>query len=122
MAQTIEMNVKNVKNESMNGAMSQSFVTAWGTDPERYWERPDYVKVIADKAMEQDTGARALRSIIEEFMLDIMYDIPSKGGIDKFVITKEMVELEEEKTETQMGFGEHAELIQLPKKTKSEIA
>jgi len=33
-----------------------------------------------------------------------------------------MVELEEEKTETQMGFGEHAELIQLPKKAKSEIA
>ena len=54
MAQTIEMNVNNVKNESTNGAkVSQSFVTAWGTDPERYWERPDYVKVIADKAMEQ---------------------------------------------------------------------
>ena len=53
MAQTIEMNVNNVKNESMNGATSQSFVTPWGTDPEKYWERPDYVKVIADKAMEQ---------------------------------------------------------------------
>ena len=36
----------------------------------------DALEAIADKAMEKDTGARALRSIIEEFMLDIMYEIP----------------------------------------------
>jgi len=83
---------------------------------------PEAVDMIAEKAIKRKTGARALKSIVEELMLDVMYDIPSDSSIKKFTITKEMVELEEEKTETQMGFGEHAELIQLPKKTKSEIA
>ena len=83
---------------------------------------PEAVDMIAEKAIKRKTGARALKSIVEELMLDVMYDIPSDSSIKKFTITKEMVELEEEKTETQMGFGEHAELIQLPNKTKSEIA
>ena len=83
---------------------------------------PEAVDMIAEKAIKRKTGARALKSIVEELMLDIMYEIPSDSSIKKFTITKEMVELEEEKTETQMGFGEHAELIQLHKKTKSEIA
>ena len=39
-----------------------------------------------------DTGARALRSIIEEFMLDIMYEIPKDENIGKVTITKEYVE------------------------------
>ncbi len=83
---------------------------------------PEAVDMIAEKAIKRKTGARALKSIVEELMLDVMYEIPSDSSIKEFTITKEMVELEEEKTETQMGFGEHAELIQLPKKTKSEIA
>lgn len=83
---------------------------------------PEAVDMIAEKAIKRKTGARALKSIVEELMLDVMYEIPSDSSIKKFTITKEMVELEEEKTETQMGFGEHAELIQLPKKSKSEIA
>ncbi len=83
---------------------------------------PEAVDMIAEKAIKRKTGARALKSIVEELMLDVMYEIPSDSSIKKFTITKEMVELEEEKTETQMGFGEHAELIRLPKKSKSEIA
>jgi ATP-dependent protease Clp ATPase subunit len=55
-------------------------------------------------------------------MLDVMYEIPSDSSIKKFTITKEMVEKEEEKTETQSELGEHAELIQLPKKSRTEIA
>lgn len=42
---------------------------------------------IADKALERDTGARALRAIIEEFMLDIMYEIPKDKNIGKVTIT-----------------------------------
>ena len=42
---------------------------------------------IAEKAMEKDTGARALRSIIEEFMLDIMYEIPKDDSIGQVTIT-----------------------------------
>ena len=47
---------------------------------------------IAKKALEKDTGARALRSIIEDFMLDIMYEIPKDPDIGEVVITKEYVE------------------------------
>jgi len=50
------------------------------------------LEAIADKAMERDTGARALRSIIEEFMLDIMYEIPKDDNIGRVVITKEYIE------------------------------
>ena len=47
---------------------------------------------IAEKALEKDTGARALRAIIEEFMLDIMYEIPKDDNIGRVTITKEYVE------------------------------
>ncbi len=47
---------------------------------------------IADKAMIKDTGARALRAIIEEFMLDIMYEIPKDDNIGQVEITKEYIE------------------------------
>ncbi len=50
------------------------------------------LEAIAKKAMERDTGARALRSIIEEFMLDIMYEIPKDDNIGKVTITREYVE------------------------------
>jgi ATP-dependent Clp protease ATP-binding subunit ClpX len=47
---------------------------------------------IVKKALERKTGARALRSIVEEFMLDVMYDLPNKKDFDKCVITKDVVE------------------------------
>ncbi len=50
------------------------------------------LSAIADKAMEKDTGARALRAIIEEFMLDIMYEIPKDDNIGRVTITKEYLE------------------------------
>ena len=47
---------------------------------------------IAEKALERETGARALRSIIEEFMLDIMYEIPKDDNIGRVTITREYIE------------------------------
>ena len=47
---------------------------------------------IAKKAVEKDTGARALRAIIEEFMLDIMYEIPKDDNIGQVTITREYIE------------------------------
>ena len=47
---------------------------------------------IARKAMKKDTGARALRAIIEEFMLDIMYEVPKDPGIGTVVITRNYLE------------------------------
>ena len=69
------------------------------------------ISLIAQKAIKRKTGARALKSIVEELMLDIMYEIPAKEDITKFVITKDMVENLNK-----------AELIQLPKKSEAEIA
>ena len=50
------------------------------------------LEAIAEKAMEKETGARALRSIIEEFMLDIMYEIPKDDNIGTVTITREYIE------------------------------
>ena len=49
------------------------------------------LEAIVDKAIERKTGARGLRSIIEEIMRDIMYDVPSNPKIEKCTITKETV-------------------------------
>ena len=49
------------------------------------------IKAIADKAKERKTGARGLRSIMENLMTDIMYEIPSNKDIAKVIITEETV-------------------------------
>ncbi len=48
--------------------------------------------LIVEKAMERKTGARALRSIVEDFMLDIMYHLPNKENVEKCIITKDVIE------------------------------
>ena len=53
---------------------------------------PEALNAIVDKAIERKTGARGLRSIIEEIMRDIMFEIPSNSKIEKCIITKETVE------------------------------
>ena len=50
------------------------------------------LELIVDKAIERNTGARGLRSIIEDIMRDIMFDIPSNPNIEKCIITKETVQ------------------------------
>ncbi|MEY8434573.1 ATP-dependent Clp protease ATP-binding subunit ClpX [Streptococcus hyointestinalis] len=52
----------------------------------------DALKAIADKAIARKTGARGLRSIIEETMLDVMFEVPSEEGVVKVRITKDAVE------------------------------
>ena len=52
----------------------------------------DALEAIASKALERDTGARALRSVIEEFMTDIMYEIPKDDNIGTVTITRAFVE------------------------------
>ena len=49
------------------------------------------LRAIAEKALERDTGARALRAIIEEFMLDIMYEIPKDDNIGRVTITEDYI-------------------------------
>ena len=50
---------------------------------------PEAIQAIVDQAIERNTGARGLRSIIESIMRDIMFDIPSNDKITKCIITKE---------------------------------
>ena len=74
---------------------------------------PAAIDLIAQEAMKRKTGARALRSIVEEIMLDVMYDVPSKDNKGKYTITEDDVKNRH-----------NAELIQLPtnRKDNSEIA
>ncbi|RJQ25173.1 MAG: ATP-dependent protease ATP-binding subunit ClpX [Peptococcaceae bacterium] len=51
----------------------------------------DALKSIAAEAMKRNTGARGLRSILEEIMLDVMYDIPSREDIARCIVTRETV-------------------------------
>lgn len=53
---------------------------------------PEALEAISDKALEKKTGARALRAILEEIMLDIMYEIPKDENIGRVIITKDYIE------------------------------
>ncbi len=52
----------------------------------------DALKAIAQEAFRRKTGARALRGILEELMLDVMYELPSRKDVTRCTITREMVE------------------------------
>jgi ATP-dependent Clp protease ATP-binding subunit ClpX len=54
--------------------------------------KPDAIRAIAREAYRRKTGARALRGIVEELMLDMMYEVPSRKDLTRFSITSEMVE------------------------------
>ncbi|OLZ10855.1 ATP-dependent Clp protease ATP-binding subunit ClpX [Sulfobacillus thermosulfidooxidans] len=58
--------------------------------------KEEAVRAVAREAMRRNTGARALRAIIEDIMLDVMYDIPSRTDIAKCIITQDVVEKHEE--------------------------
>jgi ATP-dependent Clp protease ATP-binding subunit ClpX len=52
----------------------------------------DALRAVADRAVERDTGARGLRSIIEEILLEVQFELPSRRDVKKCVVTKETVE------------------------------
>jgi len=68
---------------------------------------PEAVDLIASEAIKRKTGARALRSIVEEIMLDVMYDVPSMETKEKIVITADDVKNRN-----------NGEVLQLPTKSK----
>ena len=53
---------------------------------------PEALEAIAEKALEKKTGARALRAILEDLMLDIMYEIPKDDNIGRVIITRDYIE------------------------------
>ena len=73
---------------------------------------PEAIDLIAKEAIKRKTGARALRSIVEELMLNIMYEVPSQENVHEFTVTAEMVQKRDNV----------AELIKLPKKNEEADA
>ena len=55
----------------------------------------DALEAIAEKAIAKKMGARGLRAILEDFMLDLMYQLPSSSGIKECIITRKSVESDE---------------------------
>ena len=55
----------------------------------------DALEAVANLAIERKIGARGLRLILEDLMLDIMYELPSQKKVKEFIITREMVENKE---------------------------
>jgi len=73
-------------------ALVKQFKTLLSMDNVELKFETDSVAAIANEAYKRKTGARALRSIIEELMLDVMYTLPSKENVKEFTITKKMVD------------------------------
>ena len=80
--------------------------------------KQDALEAIVDKAIERKTGARGLRSIIEEIMRDIMFEIPSKPNISKCIITKETVL---DKKEPEIVISEKNEIEQAKSKKNRHV-
>jgi ATP-dependent Clp protease ATP-binding subunit ClpX len=53
---------------------------------------PEAIEAIAEKSIKQKTGARGLRSIVENIMIEVMYDIPSRKGIKRVVVNRDTVD------------------------------
>jgi ATP-dependent Clp protease ATP-binding subunit ClpX len=70
----------------------KQFQTLLSMDEVRLEFEPGAVEAIAAEAHRRKTGARALRGIVEELMLDLMYDLPSDKSTKAFTVTRELVE------------------------------
>jgi ATP-dependent Clp protease ATP-binding subunit ClpX len=79
-------------------ALVRQFQKIMGMDGVELTFTKEALIAIAIKAQSRKTGARGLRSILEEIMLDVMYDLPSLQGVKKCVINKEVVEKKEQPT------------------------
>jgi ATP-dependent Clp protease ATP-binding subunit ClpX len=72
-------------------ALSRQYQRFFGYDNIELVFTDDAMWEIADKALERETGARGLRSIIEAALLDVMFELPSRRDVTKCVITKETI-------------------------------
>jgi ATP-dependent Clp protease ATP-binding subunit ClpX len=73
-------------------ALIKQFQKLMGMDNVQLEFKPDAIRAIAREAYRRKTGARALRGIVEELMLDVMYELPSRKDLKRCTITREMVE------------------------------
>ena len=96
-----EKTLKMILTEPKNAVLKQyqALLKMDGVDLEF---EPEAVELITKEAIKRKTGARALRSIVEEIMLDVMYDVPTKENITKFVVTADMVKNRNKATVVQL--------------------
>ena len=73
-------------------ALVKQFRTLLSMDNVQLQFADDAIEAIAQEAHRRKTGARALRGIVEELMLDLMYDLPSQTTVKEFTVTRAMVE------------------------------
>ena len=73
-------------------ALVKQFQTLLSMDDVRLEFEPDAVEAIAREAHRRKTGARALRGIVEELMLEVMYDLPSRRDVKFYTVTRDLVE------------------------------
>ena len=73
-------------------ALVKQFRTLLSMDNVQLQFADDAIEAIAQEAHRRKTGARALRGIVEELMLDLMYDLPSQTSVKEFTVTRAMVE------------------------------
>lgn len=101
-----ESTLKNILTQPKNALLKQ-YQCLLGMDGVDLKFEPEAVDLIASEAIKRKTGARALRSIVEEIMMDIMYALPSQENVKEFTVTADMVKRKNEGV---------AELIKLPTK------
>ena len=77
--------------ERTKNAMVKQYAKLFAIDGARLRFTPDAIKAIAQKALDLKTGARALRSILENIMLEIMYDLPQQEDVVEVVIDAAVV-------------------------------
>ena len=83
--------LKSILTEPRDALVNQ-FRTLLSMDNVQLEFEPTAIEAIAQEAHRRKTGARALRGIVEELMLDLMYDLPSQKNIADFKVTRAMVE------------------------------
>jgi ATP-dependent Clp protease ATP-binding subunit ClpX len=84
-------------------ALVKQFQTLLSMDEVALEFEPDAIEAIAREAHRRKTGARALRGIVEELMLDVMYDLPSRNDVKTFTITRDLVEQRTRAQVVQLG-------------------
>ncbi len=73
-------------------ALTKQFQRLFDFDDIELVFAPDSLDAIADKAIERETGARGLRSIIEDTLMDVQFELPSRRDVKKCVVTRETIE------------------------------
>ena len=99
----IHVSLENLKKEDLERILTEpknsiirQYTTSFALDGIKLTFTPEAVRAVAAKSFEQKTGARGLRSIVENLMMDISYSIPSVPGVKEVVVNEECVTLGEQ--------------------------